>query len=334
MEVRTDRTQMFVTPSHVVKRDGKRQELDTFRIFHAIRKARDETEGSELTDRGIWELIPHVLVEASQVTPEAEPIPVETIQDSVEKCLVQHGFFRESRAYIRYRYKRELARKNTDSIFETIAEIVDGVNEEALQENANKNPLELATQRDYIAGTLSRVYADNFILPKRCKEAHQSGRTHFHDSDYAIQRSHNCELIDLQDIFANGTVINKTKIETPHTFLTACTIASQIDACVASASFGGQTISVAHLVPFVEKSRQRYREEVREELLGTDWHFEVSHDELEKEVNRIAERRVQREINAGVQTIHYQLNSIATSNGLRKLAVVKQCERMTKRCAA
>ena len=325
---------MFDTPDEVEKRDGSLQKLDQFRIFHAIRKARDEVEGTKLTDEEIWTLIPHTLMDAAQNTPEAEPIPVETIQNSVEKTLVQYGYFSEARAYIRYRYKRELARNSAGDIFKTISEIVDGVNEEALQENANKNPLELSTQRDYIAGTLSRAYTDNFILPKRCREAHQSGRVHFHDSDYAIQRSHNCELIDLRNIFENGTVINKTKIETPHTFLTACTIASQIDACVASASYGGQTISVAHLVPFVEKSRQYYREEVREELLGTDWRFEVSHDELEKEVNRIAERRVQREINAGVQTIHYQLNSIATSNGLRKLAVVKQCERMTKRCAA
>lgn len=171
---------MFVAPDEVEKRDGSLQKLDQFRIFHAIRKSRDEVEGTKLTDAEIWTLIPHTLMDAAQNTPEAEPIPVETIQNSVEKTLVQHGYFSEARAYIRYRYKRELARESRGHMDNLLLEIVDSANDAILQENANKNPAELATQRDYIAGELSRDLCNRVLMPKDVVSANKSGLIHQH----------------------------------------------------------------------------------------------------------------------------------------------------------
>ena len=303
--VKTDSKQMFVTPSDVVKRDGSFQRLDTFRIFHAIRKARDEINMSELTDRKIWELVPHVLVEASQNTPEAEPISVETIQNAVEKSLVQHGFFRESRAYIRYRYGREMARESRGALDTTLLEITSGSNQEAKDENSNKDPTKAAVMRDYIAGTVSRDISIRKLFPADCVRAHKEGKVWLHDLDYFIQPIFNCCVWNAADILQNGTVINGTKIDTPHSFRTACTVLTQCAAIIASAQFGGQTFSLAALVPFIDVSRKKIRKQIIEEL----------GDISDFTVDRITEMRLREEVKDGVQTMQYQTLTLFSSNG-------------------
>ena len=235
-------------------------------------------------------------------------VGVEEIQDMVEFAIMGEGKFDVAKHYITYRYTRQLARqKNTtdDQVFS----LIDCQNEEIKQENSNKNPTINSVQRDYMAGEMSKDLTKRFLLPEDIWTAHEEGLIHFHDADYFAQRMHNCDLVNLEDMLQNGTVISGTKIDKPHSFSTACNIATQIVAQVASSQYGGQSISLAHLAPFVEVSRQKIRQDVIEELkeAGAEYDEEVVH--------RITERRVRKEINRGVQTIQYQVITLMTTNG-------------------
>ena len=221
---------------------------------------------------------------------------------------MQRGYYDVAKTYIRYRYERQLAR-NGNTTDGKILSIVDGVNEDVIQENSNKNPKIAATQRDYIAGEVSRDIVNRLILPKDIREAHEQGLIHFHDSDYAIQRMHNCCLINLEDMLQNGTVINGTLIEKPHSFATACNIATQVMAQVASNQYGGQSESLAHLVPFIDISRKKIRKQVMEEVAL------LNSNATDEQINEITEGRLKEEIKRGVQTIQYQINTLMTTNG-------------------
>lgn len=235
-------------------------------------------------------------------------VSVENIQDAIESLLMQRGYYDVAKTYIRYRYERQLAR-NGNTTDGKIMSIVDGVNEDVIQENSNKNPKIAATQRDYIAGEVSRDIVNRLILPKDIREAHEQGLIHFHDSDYAIQRMHNCCLINLEDMLQNGTVINGTLIEKPHSFATACNIATQVMAQVASNQYGGQSESLAHLVPFIDVSRKKIRKQVMEEVAL------LNSNATDEQINEITEGRLKEEIKRGVQTIQYQINTLMTTNG-------------------
>ena len=235
-------------------------------------------------------------------------VGVEEIQDLVEMGIMQKGSFEVAKNYITYRYRRQLARQinNTDK---KIFAIIDGQNEEIKQENSNKNPTINSVQRDYMAGEVSKDLTRRFLLPPHIWKAHEEGLIHFHDADYFAQRMHNCDLVNLEDMLQNGTVISNVLIEKPHSFSTACNIATQIVAQVASNQYGGQSISLAHLAPFVDISRKKFRKEVEEELklIGQENNKEL--------VEKMTENRVRQEINKGVQTIQYQMITLMTTNG-------------------
>ena len=231
---------------------------------------------------------------------------VEEVQDVVEHQIMAHGAFEVAKRYITYRYNRSLVRKS-NTTDDKILSLIECNNEEAKQENSNKNPVVNSTQRDYMAGEVSRDLSERILLPQDIVEAHREGIIHFHDSDYYAQHMHNCDLVNLEDMLQNGTVISGTMIEKPHSFSTACNIATQIIAQVASNQYGGQSISLTHLAPFVDVSRKKIAAEVEVEMAGLD----VS-AERKKE---IVERRLRSEINRGVQTIQYQVVTLMTTNG-------------------
>ena len=234
-------------------------------------------------------------------------VKIETIQDAVEEVLMSYRFD-VAKAYITYRYRRELARRSHTTDDEILS-IIDYTNEEVKEENSNKNPRIIPTQRDYIAGAVSKDLTQRVFLPKEIVDAHNEGLIHFHDADYFIQKCFNCDLVNLEDMLQNGTVISGTMIEKPHSFATACTIATQIIAQVASSQYGGQSISVAHLAPFVQVSREKIRESVIEEanMLGGSLDDDI--------INRVVEKRLRKEIASGVQTIQYQVVTLLTTNG-------------------
>ena len=237
---------------------------------------------------------------------ENHAIDVENIQDCIEDTLMQRGYFDTAKEYIRYRYERQLNR-NGNTTDGKILSLVDGVNENVIQENSNKNPTINSTQRDYMAGEVSRDISNRLLLPKEIMEAHEAGILHFHDSDYFVQHMINCCLVNLDDMLQHGTVINGTLVEKPHSFATACNIATQIMAQIASNQYGGQSESMAALVPFIDISRRKIRADVEVEFAGLD----VS----EERKVEVTERRLRDEIKRGVQTIQYQINTLMTTNG-------------------
>lgn len=293
---------------NVIKRDGREVKFQKAKITTAIQKASDDVEhrgGSSMPLIAIQTI-------ASELNNTFKArdcaISVEDIQDSIEMALMQRGYYDVARAYIRYRYERQIAR-NGNTTDGKIMSIVDGVNENVIQENSNKNPKIAATQRDYIAGEISRDMTSRLLLPSDIKEADEAGIIHFHDGDYFIQHIHNCCLINLKDMLMNGTVINGTLIEPPHTFATACNIATQVMAQVASNQYGGQSESLSHLVPFIGLSRKKIRKELEDEFKSVN--INVSDEDIDK----ITEKRLRDEIKDGVQTIQYQINTLMTTNG-------------------
>lgn len=280
----------------VKKRDGTVVPFDIDRIIRAINKAGNVRTA---TVRRI----------ADQIQNQAEEIlSVEAIQDLVEKLLMESSYKDVAREYIRYRKERELIRQ-TKSSFSSVLSLIENKNEYLKTENSNKNVSIGSTQRDYMAGEVSKELSRKLVLPKEIVEAHDTGIIHFHDMDYFIQHIHNCCLVNLEDILQNGTVINGTKIEKPHSFSTACTIATQVAAVVASNQYGGQTISLTHLAPFVEVSRRKFSNELQENLALTGQYIAPAI------YDQILERKVKAEIAKGVQTLQYQVNTIMSSNG-------------------
>lgn len=291
---------------YVIKRDGSQVHFDTYKICEAISKANNAYEGSDkLSPKMIDEIVEKINYKCSKLD---RAVSVEEIQDMVEDCIMSLGRYRLAKEYITYRYKHALMRKSND-LDRKILNLIDCKNEEVLQENSNKNPTINSTQRDYIAGEYSKDISNRLLLPEDIQKAHNEGLIHFHDMDYFIQKMHNCCLINLEDMLQNGTVISETKIDTPHSFTTACNIATQIIAQVASSQYGGATISLAHLAPFVDVSRKKIISNIKEEL-------EISGATLtEEQIKEIAEERLKREIKSGIQTIQYQIVTLMTTNG-------------------
>jgi ribonucleoside-triphosphate reductase len=290
----------------IIKRSGSEDTFDIAKIEAAIRKANDSViDYEKLTE----EKIQIILANVEKACENMKRSPsVEEIQDMVENQIMSQRAFNVARNYITYRYKRELIRKS-NSTDEQILSLLECNNEEVKQENSNKNPAVNSVQRDYMAGEVSKDITRRFLLPPHIVEAHEQGIIHFHDSDYFAQHMHNCCLVNLEDMLQNGTVISETMIDPPKSFSTACNIATQAIAQIASSQYGGQSISLSHLAPFVDVSRQKFRKQVRRELemAGIE-----ANDDM---VNSIAEIRVKEEINRGVQTIQYQVITLMTTNG-------------------
>lgn len=297
---------------NVIKRNGREDHYSKGKIYNAVNRAVCE-EHYDKVNSHIAELITKRL--DSRYRKRNRAISVEEIQDDVETELMKEKAYDVAKAYIRYRHEHELMR-NKSVLDGKILSIVDGVNEEIIQENSNKNPTILSTQRDYIAGEVSRDISKRVLLPEEIRRAHDDGIIHFHDSDYYVQRMHNCCLVNLEDMLQNGTVISGTMIEKPHSFSTACNIATQIIAQVASCQYGGQSISLAHLAPFVDVSRQKIRKDVERELetihrLSPN----IDYRSKEKIIYDLTEERVREEVKRGVQTIQYQVVTLMTTNG-------------------
>ena len=296
----------------VIKRDGREADFDKGKIANAILKAFTEVE--KLSAVGDKNEVPKKISTRlyNRYQRRNRAISVEEIQDDVETELMKEGEFVIAKAYIKYRYEHELLR-NASSLDGKILSIADNVNETVIQENSNKNPTILSTQRDYIAGEVSRDITDRLLMPDDIKQAHEEGVIHFHDSDYFVQHMMNCCLINLEDMLQNGTVISGTLIEKPHSFSTACNVATQIIAQVASNQYGGQSISLSHLAPFVEVSRQKIRKQVKAEFLKISSPDNFA--DPEKVISDLVEERVREEVKKGVQTIQYQVITLMTTNG-------------------
>lgn len=303
----------------VIKRDGREVNFDKTKIRDAAYRALCEVDRLHPIENkeNIAERLANRL--AFRYKKLHRAISVEEIQDDVETELMEEGVYAVAKAYIKYRYEHELLR-NASTLDGKVLSIADNVNETVIQENSNKNPAILSTQRDYIAGELSRDITNRLLLPEEITKAHEEGIIHFHDSDYYLQRMHNCCLVNLEDMLQNGTVISGTLIEKPHSFSTACNIATQIIAQVASNQYGGQSISLAHLAPFVDVSRQKIRKEVEEEFKLT--HNMIYRGELvdfsesaKVAIDEVTEGRVREEVKRGVQTIQYQVITLMTTNG-------------------
>lgn len=290
----------------VIKRNGEEVEFDAEKISNAIQKANHEvTDDKKLTLLQIADVTRKV-VERIEKAPHA--VNVERIQDLVEIAIMEEGGYEIAQKYVRYRYQREIARKANTTDAEILS-LIECSNEEVNQENSNKDASINSTQRDYMAGQVSKDLTMRLLLPKEIVDAHNEGIIHFHDSDYYAQKEHNCDLINLEDMLQNGTVISETMIEKPHSFYTACNVTTQIVAQVASNQYGGQSFSLAHLAPFVDISRKKIYKEVEAEF---------EENELEKDeekIKKITERRLLDEIKRGIQTIQYQLITLMTCNG-------------------
>ena len=289
----------------IIKRNGSEETFDIQKIVVAVTKADKDNGERTLTDSQIEDIAEYVEFKCNKLN---RAVSVEEIQDMVENQIMATGAFELARKYVRYRYKRSLVRKanTTDN---RILSLIEYNNEDVKQENSNKNPAVNSVQRDYMAGEVSRDLTTRMLLPHDIVEADREGIIHFHDSDYYAQHMHNCDLVNLEDMLQNGTVISGTMIEKPHSFSTACNIATQIIAQVASNQYGGQSISLAHLAPFVDVSREKIRKEVisEQELVGMEYPEDV--------LNEIVERRLKKEITKGVQTIEYQVITLMTTNG-------------------
>ena len=290
----------------IIKRNGSEAAFDISKIIVAIGKANATVDESiRMTPMQIQRIAESVVLNCEKL---GRSPSVEEVQDMVEKQIMAHGAFEVAKNYITYRYTRTLVRQS-NTTDDKILSLIECNNEEAKQENSNKNPVVNSTQRDYMAGEVSRDITNRILLPKEIVEAHNEGVIHFHDTDYFAQHMHNCDLVNLEDMLQNGTVITGTLIERPHSFSTACNIATQIIAQVASNQYGGQSISLAHLAPFVDVSRKKIRAQVEAEMddLG------VEHDEAK--LSAIVEKRLREEIRRGVQTIQYQVVTLLTTNG-------------------
>ena len=289
----------------IIKRNGSEVDFDLNKIVVAVTKANAACEKQELTASQIQEIAEYVEFKTVKAN---RALSVEEIQDIVEDQIMAQGAFEVARRYVRYRYTRSLIRKanTTDN---QILSLIECNNEEVKQENSNKNPTVNSVQRDYMAGEVSKDITKRILLPQDIVEAHEAGIIHFHDSDYFAQHMHNCDLVNLEDMLQNGTVISGTMIEKPHSFSTACNIATQIIAQVASSQYGGQSISLAHLAPFVQISREKIRASVQKEAEA----FGATADR--EQINKIAEERLRDEIRRGVQTIQYQVVTLLTTNG-------------------
>ena len=290
----------------VIKRNGAEVEFDIVKIIAAVTKANDVVdEDARMTPVQIQRIAESVEIACQSL---GRAPTVEEIQDFVEHQIMAHGAFEVAKRYITYRYNRSLVRKS-NTTDDKILSLIECNNEEAKQENSNKNPVVNSTQRDYMAGEVSRDLTNRLLLPEDIVKAHEEGIIHFHDTDYYAQHMHNCDLVNLEDMLQNGTVITGTLIERPHSFATACNIATQIVAQVASNQYGGQSISLTHLAPFVDVSRQKIRKQVLAEVeaLGVD--------PTEDKITEIVEKRLREEIRRGVQTIQYQVVTLLTTNG-------------------
>ena len=292
--------------TNVIKRNGEEVTFDIEKIFNAIAKANKEVDPiHQMSDVQIRAVSENV---AREVRKAPHAVNVEDIQDMVETGIMEMRGFEVAQKYVRYRYKRTLARKS-NTTDDGILALIEQNNEEVKQENSNKNPVINSTQRDYMAGEVSKDLTRRILLPEDIVQAHEAGIIHFHDSDYYAQKEHNCDLINLEDMLQNGTVISETLIEKPHSFFTACNVTTQIVAQVASNQYGGQSFTLAHLAPFVDISRQKIRKEVIAERQ------ECGEDMDEKIIDLITERRLAEEIKSGIQTIQYQLITLMTCNG-------------------
>ena len=290
----------------IIKRNGAEENFDISKIIMAVTKANAAVEECDrMTPRQIQRIAESVELACQELGRSAA---VEEIQDMVEKQIMAHGAFEVAKAYITYRYTRSLVRR-ANTTDDRILSLIECNNEEAKQENSNKNPVVNSTQRDYMAGEVSRDITNRLLLPREIVEAHEEGIIHFHDTDYFAQHMHNCDLVNLEDMLQNGTVITGTMIEKPHSFATACNIATQIVAQVASNQYGGQSISLTHLAPFVEVSRQKIRRIVLAEMAS------IGVDPGEEKISELVEARLREEIRRGVQTIQYQVVTLLTTNG-------------------
>ncbi len=290
----------------IIKRNGAEVGFDITKIIIAITKANESVaEADRMTPMQIQRIAESVELQCQKMN---RAPTVEEIQDMVEHHIMAHGAFEVAKHYITYRYTRSLVRKS-NTTDDKILSLIECNNEEAKQENSNKNPVVNSTQRDYMAGEVSRDITNRILLPQDIVDAHNEGIIHFHDTDYYAQHMHNCDLVNLEDMLQNGTVITGTLIEKPHSFATACNIATQIVAQVASNQYGGQSISLTHLAPFVQISREKIRASVRSEFDA------VGVAVTEDSINAIAEKRLREEIRRGVQTIQYQVVTLLTTNG-------------------
>lgn len=289
----------------IIKRNGSEADFDLNKIIVAVTKANAACEKEELTASQINDIAEYVEFKIQKAN---RALSVEEIQDIVENQIMAQGAFEVARRYVKYRYNRTLIRKanTTDN---QILTLIECNNEEVKQENSNKNPTVNSVQRDYMAGEVSKDLTKRILLPAEIVEAHENGIIHFHDADYFAQHMHNCDLVNLEDMLQHGTVISGTMIEKPHSFSTACNIATQIIAQIASSQYGGQSISLSHLAPFVDLSRRKFRKDVRAELEA------AGVEPTDEQVDKITEIRVRDEINCGVQMIQYQVITLMTTNG-------------------
>ena len=292
--------------TRIIKRNGKEVAFDLSKIVDAVRKANNEVDEvhqlSESQINAVADIVKQEIVSAIHA------VNVEDIQELVEQGIMEMRGYEVAQKYVRYRYKRELARK-VNTTDEEILTLLDRINEEVKQENSNKNPIINSTQRDYMAGEVSKDLTTRILLPEDIVKAHKEGVIHFHDSDYFAQKEHNCDLINLEDMLQNGTVISETLIEKPHSFYTACNVTTQIVAQVASNQYGGQSFSLAHLAPFVDISRKKIYAQVIAEM------EEIGQKLSDEQMAAITEKRLYDEIERGIQTIQYQLITLMTCNG-------------------
>ena len=292
--------------TNVIKRNGEEVKFDLNKIINAIRAANGEV--NKLYQMNEYQIMAVAENVANKIQESMHAVNVEDIQDMVETGIMEMRGYEVAQKYVRYRYKRELTRKSntTDN---GILSLLEHMNEEVNQENSNKNPVINSTQRDYMAGEVSKDLSRRVLLPEEIVRAHEAGIIHFHDSDYFAQKEHNCDLINLEDMLQNGTVISETMIEKPHSFFTACNVTTQIVAQVASNQYGGQSFTLAHLAPFVDISRQKIRNNVIAER------EECGESLDENIISKVTERRLKEEVKSGIQTIQYQLITLMTCNG-------------------
>lgn len=291
---------------NVIKRNGKEVQFDLSKISNAIRKANKEVEPIyQMNEYQIMGVADNVANKCAKLN---RAVSVEEIQDMVETGIMEMRGYEVAQKYVRYRYKREIARKS-NTTDDDILSLIDQSNEELKQENSNKNPVINSTQRDYMAGEVSKDLTRRLLLPEDIVKAHEEGVIHFHDSDYFAQKEHNCDLVNLEDMLMNGTVISQTMIEKPHSFYTACNITTQIIAQVASNQYGGQSFTLSHLAPFVDISRQKIRSQVIEE------NADAGVSMTSEQISKVVEKRLHEEVTRGVQTIQYQLITLMTCNG-------------------
>ncbi len=292
--------------TNVIKRNGEEVDFDLSKIINAVKKANNEVD--RIHQLNEYQIIAVAETIAQRIAESTHAVNVEEIQDMVETGIMEMRGYEVAQKYVRYRYKRELSRRSNTTDNGILA-LIEHLNEEVKQENSNKNPIINSTQRDYMAGEVSKDLTRRVLLPEEIVHAHEEGIIHFHDMDYYAQKEHNCDLINLEDMLQNGTVISETMIEKPHSFFTACNVTTQIVAQVASNQYGGQSFSLAHLAPFVDISRKKLYKNVLEERKDLG---ESTDDAI---VSHIAERRLKDEIKSGIQTIQYQLITLMTCNG-------------------